>query len=84
MPNCTMTANRHPGIGIPRHEQKVIFEKFERGAAAVDRGSAGSGLGLAVVQAIVAAHRGSVDVRSEPEHGARFRITLPRWRGAEA
>jgi len=72
------------GIGIPRHEQKVIFEKFERGADAVNGGRAGSGLGLAVVQAIVSAHRGSVDVRSEPQQGARFRITLPRWKGASA
>ncbi|MEO8212641.1 MAG: ATP-binding protein [Myxococcales bacterium] len=43
----------------------------------------GTGLGLAVVRAIVKAHRGKVDVRSEVHQGARFRITLPRPR-AEA
>ncbi|HXI56116.1 MAG TPA: HAMP domain-containing sensor histidine kinase [Polyangia bacterium] len=72
------------GIGIPVGEQQVIFEKFERGAAALDRGSSGSGLGLAIVQAIVKAHRGKIDVHSVPHRGARFRITLPRWESEAA
>jgi two-component system, OmpR family, phosphate regulon sensor histidine kinase PhoR len=66
------------GGGIPRHEQNVIFEKFRRGSSAEVGGSAGSGLGLALVRAIVDAHRGKVDVRSDAGHGARFRIILPR------
>jgi two-component system phosphate regulon sensor histidine kinase PhoR len=66
------------GVGIPRREQEVIFEKFHRGSSAGLRGSLGSGLGLALVRAIVEAHRGTVDVRSDSSHGARFRILLPR------
>jgi two-component system phosphate regulon sensor histidine kinase PhoR len=66
------------GVGIPRLEQDAIFEKFQRGSAAEDRGSPGSGLGLALVRAIVEAHRGKIDVKSDGTHGARFRIVLPR------
>ncbi len=66
------------GEGIPRPEQEMIFHKFHRGSAAQNRGSVGSGLGLALVRAIVEAHRGKVDVKSDGSHGARFRITLPR------
>ena len=72
------------GIGIPTDEQKIIFEKFERGTAAIDRDSTGSGLGLSIVQAIARAHRGKVEVHSEPNRGARFRITLPRWKSEAA
>ncbi|MES1171943.1 MAG: ATP-binding protein [Bacteroidota bacterium] len=71
------------GVGIPRPEQALIFEKFQRGSGPLNDGTEGTGLGLAVVRAIVKAHRGKVDVRSEVQHGARFRITLPRLR-AEA
>jgi len=66
------------GDGIPRPEQEMIFHKFQRGKAAQNRGSIGSGLGLALVRAIVEAHRGKVDVRSDGSHGSRFRIILPR------
>lgn len=66
------------GPGIPRHEQGVIFEKFQRGSSAENLGSLGSGLGLAIVRSIVETHRGKVDVKSDGRHGSRFRITLPR------
>jgi two-component system phosphate regulon sensor histidine kinase PhoR len=70
------------GVGVPAGERELIFEKFQRGSAAEGTGSPGSGLGLAIVRAIVRAHKGEVDVRSEAEHGASFRISLPRWRSA--
>jgi len=72
------------GFGIPRTEQAVIFEKFQRGSAAMKGESTGTGLGLAVVRAIVKAHRGKVDVRSDIDQGARFRIILPRRRAEVA
>jgi two-component system phosphate regulon sensor histidine kinase PhoR len=66
------------GVGIPGPEQKAIFDKFWRGSAATNGGSVGTGLGLAVVRAIVTAHRGTIDLHSEENQGARFRILLPR------
>jgi two-component system phosphate regulon sensor histidine kinase PhoR len=66
------------GPGVLREERDAIFDKFQRGSAATDTGSPGTGLGLAVVRAIVTAHRGKVDVRPESPHGSRFRIVLPR------
>jgi signal transduction histidine kinase len=68
------------GVGIPRPEQELIFEKFQRGSAALNGDSVGTGLGLSIVRAIVKAHRGKVDVRSEIDQGSRFRIILPRRR----
>lgn len=79
--SITVTDN---GAGIPRPEQELIFEKFKRGSAAVGSGAPGTGLGLAIVRAIVEAHEGKVTVRSEHNHGARFRITLPRCRAPRA
>jgi two-component system, OmpR family, phosphate regulon sensor histidine kinase PhoR len=67
------------GEGVQRQEQNVIFEKFHRGSAAQSGSSMGSGLGLAIVRAIVEAHRGKIDVKSDGDHGARFRIMLPRY-----
>ena len=68
------------GLGVQRHERKAIFETFERGSAAALGGSPGSGLGLALVRAVVEAHRGKVEVHSEPGRGATFCIVLPRHR----
>lgn len=64
------------GPGIPEDELPRLFERFWRGEAA--RGVGGSGIGLAVVAELVAAHGGSVRVESPPGEGARFTVTLPR------
>ncbi len=71
------------GIGIPKNEQRRIFEQFERGQGAVDAHTSGSGLGLAIVRAIVHAHRGKVRVESREGRGSEFRITLKRWRAKQ-
>jgi signal transduction histidine kinase len=70
------------GPGIPPEEQKKIFDKFERGSAAIEAGTAGSGLGLAVVQAIVKAHHGRVELKSSQREGSCFRVFIPRTKTA--
>jgi two-component system phosphate regulon sensor histidine kinase PhoR len=66
------------GLGIAATEQSVIFEKFQRGSAARARSAPGSGLGLALVRAIVTTHGGHVALSSQLDYGSTFRITLPR------
>jgi two-component system phosphate regulon sensor histidine kinase PhoR len=69
---------RDNGPGIPKAEQRHIFEKFERGQEAIDSRTGGVGLGLATVRAIVRAHDGRVELRSKPGSGSEFRIHLRR------
>jgi len=66
------------GPGIPKHEQRRVFEKFYRlTRPEMPLQPPGTGLGLSMVQHIVAAHDGSVTVDSEPGHGATFTVLLP-------
>jgi signal transduction histidine kinase len=70
-------AVKDQGVGIPRSEQRRIFEKFERGAAARASNIRGTGLGLAMARRIVRAHSGDITVESEPGKGSTFRVLLP-------
>jgi signal transduction histidine kinase len=64
------------GVGISDTDKRRIFDKFYRGeAASLQR--QGFGLGLPIVQELVHAHRGRVEVESEPGRGSTFRIILP-------
>ena len=65
------------GIGIPPQEQPRIFEKFYRVGDPLVHNTKGSGLGLALVQHIVQAHGGAVQVDSAPGQGSKFTIALP-------
>jgi len=65
------------GLGIATHEQKRIFKKFVRADSAEVAGAKGTGLGLTMVEHIVAAHGGQVHVDSEPGVGSTFTILLP-------
>jgi len=65
------------GIGIPVREQKRIFRRFYRVDQRLARETTGSGLGLSIVEAIVRAHGGTVQVESVPERGSTFTVSVP-------
>ena len=67
------------GEGIRPDHLPHVFERFYRADAARDRDRGGSGIGLAIVRAIVVEHGGRVSAASEgPGAGATFTVTLPR------
>ncbi len=68
---------RDAGYGIAPSEQKAIFRKFARGAAALEHNVKGTGIGLAMVKHIVDAHGGKVTVESEPGRGSVFTVVVP-------
>jgi len=65
------------GIGIAPNDQRRIFKKFVRATSAEAGGARGTGLGLTMVEHIVAAHGGQVHLDSEPGIGSTFTIVLP-------
>lgn len=65
------------GPAIPPALLAHIFDPFERGERARDAGG-GLGLGLYIVQQIMAGHGGSVAARSSEEEGTTFTLVLPR------
>lgn len=73
---------RDQGMGIAREDQRRLFQRFGRlpSATAVS----GLGLGLWLVQQLVQAMQGRVEVASEPGQGATFTVTLARAAGLSA
>jgi signal transduction histidine kinase len=63
------------GPGIPAEDLPRVFERFYR--ADQSRSSGNAGLGLAICQAIVTAHGGSIDVASRENTGSIFTVRLP-------
>lgn len=63
------------GPGVPQEELPHLGEELYRGRAA--RGAEGSGLGLALVRAVVARHQGLFSVRSRLEEGTVVSVRLP-------
>ena len=68
---------RDRGPGIPAGEESRIFQAFYRGRQALAAGVSGSGLGLSLVQRIMDAHGGAVEVESTPGAGSAFSLVLP-------
>jgi len=65
------------GIGLSPREAKKVFKRFYQVDQSLSRETGGCGLGLSLVQYIVAAHKGDVRVESEPGKGSTFTIVLP-------
>ena len=64
------------GPGIDSADLPFIFEKFYRGKKSSARGK-GTGMGLSIARAIVAAHGGQIEAISQPGKGATFRFWIP-------
>jgi len=64
------------GEPIPPDRLSTIFEPFRRGTSQSNRG--GLGLGLFIVQQIIAAHHGTVAVTSTAEDGTTFVVRVPK------
>jgi signal transduction histidine kinase len=67
------------GIGISAEDLPRIFEKFVRVEAGLVHTVKGAGLGLSLVDQIVRAHHGRVEVASTPGEGSIFTMLLPAW-----
>ena len=65
------------GIGIPKEEQGLIWQRLFRGKKAREE-EKGLGLGLNIVHVIIAAHGGSVSLDSVSGQGSTFCVSLPR------
>ena len=72
------------GHGIPAAERERVFDRFHRTQAGRERASGGSGLGLGIARAIVAAHGGRIWVEDSPLGGARVAFELPGFAPAPA
>lgn len=63
------------GIGISKEDLKMIFQPFYRASNAI--GTKGHGIGLSLVEKIIALHKGEIKVKSEIMKGSTFTISLP-------
>jgi two-component system heavy metal sensor histidine kinase CusS len=74
--NEVWIAVRDDGAGLTEEDRARVFASFERGSAS--SAGDGMGLGLALAREIARAHRGAIDVESEPGTGSTFTVRLPR------
>lgn len=65
------------GMGVDKQELEAIFRPFYRPDSARDRNTGGWGLGLAITQAAIKAHQGSIQASLMVPHGLSMKITLP-------
>ncbi|MDX3005206.1 ATP-binding protein [Kribbella solani] len=65
------------GPGLSDEQKARVFERFYRADTARTRTTGGSGLGLSIVAALVAAHGGRVTTSNTDPHGATFTVYLP-------
>jgi heavy metal sensor kinase len=76
-----VVAVRDTGPGIPVEDRERIFDRFQRGDPARERG--GTGLGLALARSIALVHEGRIALESTPGEGSCFSLVLPLMEGSE-
>ena len=68
---------RDEGIGIPRDQQELVFQRFTRLDGALESGAPGAGIGLSLVRELTLANKGSIQLQSELGKGSSFTLTFP-------
>jgi two-component system OmpR family sensor kinase len=81
-PDRVLLAVTDRGPGLSEEDRAQVFERFYRADPSRTRAAGGSGLGLSIVAALVAAHGGRVGVQSAPGEGSRFLVELPQHTGS--
>jgi two-component system sensor histidine kinase VicK len=66
------------GIGVPREHLQRVFDRFYRVDNRDNRDIGGTGIGLALVKALIEAHHGFVTMDSEVGRGSTVTVTMPR------
>jgi two-component system sensor histidine kinase/response regulator len=66
------------GIGMNNEDVEKLFQDFVRIRNTKTKDITGSGLGLSIVKKLVDLNHGTIDVRSTPDQGTRFRISFPK------
>ncbi|HEY2344203.1 MAG TPA: HAMP domain-containing sensor histidine kinase [Chthoniobacteraceae bacterium] len=65
------------GVGLSSEQIRKVFDRFYQADRSLARATGGVGLGLSIAHDIVAAHRGTLDVESQPGQGSAFTIEIP-------
>ena len=66
------------GIGIPKEDLKLIFDRFYKTDQSRGKDKKGTGLGLSIVKEILNAHHENINVISTVDVGTEFIFTLPK------
>ncbi len=80
--NLSILSVRDHGPGISKDDQSKVFEQFYRCGSELRRETKGVGLGLAIVQHVIQAHKGQVRIESESGNGSEFFVELPNQQSA--
>lgn len=75
--NLMSISIKDQGIGIPKEEQKYIFNRFMQSSKNKNTEQDGSGIGLELVKCLTEAHDGTISLISEENRGSEFIIKFP-------
>lgn len=76
--NSVLIAVKDEGMGIPKNEQRRVFQKFFRAKNVRKRDTDGNGLGLYITRTIVERLGGTIDFTSTENKGTTFMVKLPK------